>query len=82
MTTGEAERVTVLMYHRIGIATNDWERKYTVSPAQFAAQMRRLQANGFQACPIADFVAWLAGQGTSSQGRLRIDIRRRISGRP
>jgi len=63
-----AERATVLMYHRVGTATNDWERKYCVSPAQFAAQMRLLQAKGYQACGIDDFVRWLGGHGTLPPG--------------
>ena len=64
----KAERVPVLMYHRIGTATNDWERKYCVSPAQFAAQMRQLHAKGYRACAIDDFVRWLGGNGTLPQG--------------
>lgn len=63
-----AERATVLMYHRVGTATNDWERKYCVAPEQFAAQMRLLQAKGFHACGIEDFVAWLAGKRALPQG--------------
>lgn len=65
-----AERVTVLMYHRIGSARNDWERKYTVSPAQFRAQMERLHASGFQACGVTDFVRWLSGDADLPRGAL------------
>ena len=64
----QAERATVLMYHRVGIATNDWERKYSVAPAQFAAQMRLLRAKGYLACGIDDFVRWLSGQGQLPAG--------------
>jgi peptidoglycan/xylan/chitin deacetylase (PgdA/CDA1 family) len=63
-----AERVTVLMYHRIGDANNDWERKYTVAPERFAAQMRRLHRKGYRACCIADFVRWLGGDGGLPEG--------------
>lgn len=63
-----ADRVTVLMYHRIGLATNDWERKYTVAPDRFAAQMRLLHRKGYRACGIGDFVRWLGGQGRLPAG--------------
>jgi peptidoglycan/xylan/chitin deacetylase (PgdA/CDA1 family) len=66
--SNSAERATVLMYHRVGTATNDWERKYCVAPRQFAAQMRLLRAKGYRACGIEDFVAWLGGQGPLPQG--------------
>ena len=63
-----AERATVLMFHRVGTATNDWERKYCVAPGQFAAQMRLLQAKGYRACGIDGFVAWLGGKRALPQG--------------
>lgn len=68
--TGQAaaERVTVLMYHRVGTATNGWEGKYCVAPEQFASQMRLLRAKGYQACSIDDFVRWLGGQGHLPSG--------------
>jgi peptidoglycan/xylan/chitin deacetylase (PgdA/CDA1 family) len=69
MTTPDhAERATVLMYHRVGTAANDWERKYCVAPAQFAAQMRLLRDKGFRACGIEDFVRWLGGQTSLPPG--------------
>ena len=40
--TSSAQRIPVLMYHRIGSAHNDWERKYCVSPETFAAHMDTL----------------------------------------
>jgi peptidoglycan/xylan/chitin deacetylase (PgdA/CDA1 family) len=64
----EASRVTVLMYHRIGEASNDWERRFSVSPQRFAEHMRALQAHGMRPCPVGDFVAWLEGAGTLCQG--------------
>lgn len=54
-----ANRIPVLMYHRVGDAHNDWERKYCISPQGFAAQMHALEAKGWQAISLDDFVAWL-----------------------
>lgn len=56
-----AERIPVLMYHRIGTAHNDWERKYCVSPERFEAQMKTLARAGWQAVPSRDFCSWLDG---------------------
>ena len=61
-------RITVLMYHRIGEACNDWERRYSVSPERFAEHMGALQRRGMQPCPIEDFVSWLEGGGTLREG--------------
>jgi peptidoglycan/xylan/chitin deacetylase (PgdA/CDA1 family) len=55
-------RVPVLMYHRIGDAMNDWERKYCASPTLFLKHMKALADKGMQACSIEDFVAWLDGK--------------------
>ena len=52
------------MYHRIGHASNDWERKYCVSPERFAGHMKALRQRGMRPCAIEDFVAWLHGAGT------------------
>jgi peptidoglycan/xylan/chitin deacetylase (PgdA/CDA1 family) len=57
-----AQRMVVLMYHRIGDAHNEWERQYCVSPATFAAHMQRLAREGMRAVSIDDFVAWLKGR--------------------
>ena len=56
-----ALRVPVLMYHRVGEAHNDWERKYCVSVQCFADQMHGLDRSGWQAVTINDFFAWLDG---------------------
>lgn len=56
-----ALRVPVLMYHRLGDAHNDWERKYCVSPARFAEHMRGLARSGWQAVSIEQFFAWMDG---------------------
>jgi peptidoglycan/xylan/chitin deacetylase (PgdA/CDA1 family) len=56
-----ALRIPVLMYHRVGNAHNDWQRKYCVSPQRFSEHMRMLAAQGMRACAIDDFIAWLNG---------------------
>jgi peptidoglycan/xylan/chitin deacetylase (PgdA/CDA1 family) len=63
-----AERAIVLMYHRVGAAHNDWERKYCVSPQRFADHMRQLRRKGYRACGIDEFVRWLAGDGALPDG--------------
>lgn len=57
-----AVRVPVLMYHRVGEAHNDWERKYCVSPQRFSNHMRTLTRAGWRAVSIEDFFAWLDGR--------------------
>lgn len=57
-----AGRIPVLMYHRVGEAVNDWERKYCIAPDRFAAHMRILHGQGMRPCAIEDFVAWLSGR--------------------
>lgn len=54
-----AERIPVLMYHRIGEVHNDWERSYCVRPAQFAQHMHALHQGGWTAITICAFFAWL-----------------------
>lgn len=55
------KRLPVLMYHRVGDAHNDWERKYCVSPERFAAQMQSLEARGWKAIGLDTFFAALDG---------------------
>lgn len=57
----KAERVPVLMYHRVGDVHNDWERKYCVSPQRFAEHMHALVQANWQAVSIDDFMAWQQG---------------------
>jgi peptidoglycan/xylan/chitin deacetylase (PgdA/CDA1 family) len=57
-----AVRVPILMYHRVGDAHNDWERKYCVSPQRFSDHMRTLSSAGWRAVSIEDFFAWLDGR--------------------
>lgn len=57
-----AVRVPVLMYHRVGEAHNDWERKYCVGAQRFSEHMLALAGAGWRAVPIDDFFAWLDGR--------------------
>lgn len=63
MATG-AQRIPVLMYHRIGTSRNERESRYCIPPEQFARHMRHLARQGMQACSLKDFFAWLE-QNTS-----------------
>lgn len=63
-----AQRIPVLMYHRIGQAHNSWEAKYCVSPGNFVAQMQRLAREGRRAVSLTDFRAWLDGESELPQG--------------
>lgn len=56
-----AVRVPVLMYHRVGEAHDAWERKYCISPENFAAHMAALRKAGWQAVTVDDFIGWLKG---------------------
>src|SRR6185437_13581968 len=53
----ESIAVPVLMYHHIG----SWPSPYSVSAANFAAQLTWLQANGYQAVTVRQLVAALSG---------------------
>jgi peptidoglycan/xylan/chitin deacetylase (PgdA/CDA1 family) len=57
-----SERAVVLMYHRLGAANNDWERKYCVAPERFEAHMAALRRRGYRACSADTFVDWLCGR--------------------
>lgn len=56
-----ANRVPVLMYHRIGEATTPWEAGYAVTPKRFAAHMNALSRAGYHAVDIDSLIAWMAG---------------------
>lgn len=55
---GRAERVPVLMYHRVESVIRPSERRYAVTAAQFAGQLDWLAAHGWQPCTLAAFMAW------------------------
>jgi peptidoglycan/xylan/chitin deacetylase (PgdA/CDA1 family) len=67
-----AQKLVVLMYHRVGAANNAWERKYCVSPERFTAQMRALANRGMNAVGIHDFVAWLEAERELPEGSFLI----------
>jgi peptidoglycan/xylan/chitin deacetylase (PgdA/CDA1 family) len=58
----QAERIPVLMYHRVGTAHNDWESRYCISPESFTRHMQQLSAAGHRAVSLAEFFAWLDGK--------------------
>ena len=55
------ERVPILMYHRIGEAKNDWERKYCIGARQFEAHMTILARAGWRPLSLAEFFRWIDG---------------------
>lgn len=57
----DAIRIPVLMYHRVGEAQNEWERKYCISAARFADHMRKLDRAGWRPVTIDSFFACLDG---------------------
>ncbi|MEQ1835393.1 MAG: polysaccharide deacetylase family protein [Candidatus Nitrotoga sp.] len=59
-----AQRIPVLMYHRVGDAHNMWERKYCISPQRFAEHMSALAQSNWQAVSVDDFMAWRQGKKT------------------
>ena len=62
------QRVTVLMYHRIGSAENAKPNRYCISPDLFDKHMHRLAELGRQACTLEDFLAWLEGKKDLVEG--------------
>jgi peptidoglycan/xylan/chitin deacetylase (PgdA/CDA1 family) len=60
--------MSVLIYHRMGHAESDSERRYCVSPELFAAHMRALAGAGERACPVTEFCAWLRGERALPEG--------------
>ena len=67
MTTG-AQRIPVLMYHRVDTPHNDWESSFCIQPGQFAKHMHHLAEQGMRACSLADFFAWLDQKQTLPEG--------------
>lgn len=56
-----AERVLVLMYHRVGEVRDAAELRYCIPPQRFAAQMKLLADKGYRAVPLDALVDWLSG---------------------
>ncbi|CAH1386239.1 polysaccharide deacetylase family protein [Candidatus Nitrotoga sp. M5] len=59
-----AQRIPILMYHRVDDAHNQWERKYCISPKCFAEHMSALAQSNWQAVSVDDFMAWRQGKKT------------------
>ncbi len=57
----QTARVPVLMYHRVGVASNDWEARYCIGPEGFAAHMRALSRAGFLGVTVDALLDWLEG---------------------
>lgn len=54
-------RVPVLMYHRVGMANNNWEARYAIHPTNFVAHMETLARKGYRAVTADALVDWLGG---------------------
>lgn len=63
-----ADRVPVLMYHRVGEAHNSWEDRYCVSAQRFASQMKALADAGYRAVPAKALVEWIEGGAALPKG--------------
>ena len=63
-----AQRIPVLMYHRIGTTHNDRESRYCIPPNRFATHMHRLSALGMRACSLTDFFTWLEQEQALPEG--------------
>ena len=63
-----AQRIPVLMYHRVGTSHNDWESRYCIPPQEFALHMHHLAKRGMRACSLDDFFAWLGQEGELPEG--------------
>ena len=63
-----AQRIPVLMYHRVGTAHNEWESRYCIPQDQFAKHMHHLAKRGMRACSLTDFFAWLEQKQTLPEG--------------
>lgn len=56
--SGGADRVPVLMYHRVEASLHASERRYAVTTAQFAAQLDWLTDRDWRPCSMTAFMAW------------------------
>jgi hypothetical protein len=76
-----AQRVPVLMYHRVGTINDVSERKYCIAAERFAQHMHALADAGWHAVTIGDFFAWLNREAALTGKRVFADLRRRLSRR-
>jgi peptidoglycan/xylan/chitin deacetylase (PgdA/CDA1 family) len=58
-----ADEVPVLMYHSIAVDATRGFRRFAVDPAEFAAQMDYLDAEGYRPVTAVDLVASRSGRG-------------------
>jgi peptidoglycan/xylan/chitin deacetylase (PgdA/CDA1 family) len=63
-----AERIVVLMYHRVGESGSRKEAKYCIAPAAFRSQMQQLAAEGYRAVPLDRLLSWLEGEAPLKEG--------------
>lgn len=63
-TAATADRIPVLMYHRVERTVSPAETAYAVSLKLFAAQMEWLARHAWQPCTIRAFEAWSGGRAT------------------
>jgi len=54
-----AERLPVLMYHRVGEPHHAGDRDYCIAPANFAAHLRALARAGYRPITVEAFLQWL-----------------------
>lgn len=58
----EANRMCVLMYHRVALPKNAWEQRMAVTPTRFLAHMHALKRRGYHAVSIDQFWRWYTRQ--------------------
>ena len=63
-----ADRVLVLMYHRVGALNDASEARYCITPQHFAEQLHALAARGYRAVPVDALVRWLEGGPALAEG--------------
>src|SRR4051794_35475992 len=68
----KAERIPVLMYHRIGEPRDQSDCRFCVRPGDFARQMVALAAHGYRPISIDAFFAWLNGSEGLEKGAFLI----------
>lgn len=63
-TIANADRVPVLMYHRVGNQGAGHQQRYCVTPRQFASHLDWLAEHRYQPCTIGAFDRWLHAEST------------------
>jgi len=57
-----ADRVPVLMYHRVDTGVRGDERRYCVTPRRFAEHLEWLAGAGYRPCTVNAFDRWFRGE--------------------